>query len=71
MYFPVLSSSFKEDEYKQVLIKKLKNVQEDVNNLVHWHKQCVDECNCNTSENKEEYNSDYLELQRIVNKLLD
>lgn len=72
MYFPTLSSMFKKNEYKRKVIKQLEYLKDDVDNLVNWNKHYVDECNSIVIESgdKDEYNKDYLELQRLVNKIL-
>jgi hypothetical protein len=72
-YFPTISSSFKEVEYKRKvndkLNDKLNDLKNDVDNLVHWNKRYVDESNTGSFIDGIEYNQDYLELQRIITKL--
>ena len=71
-YFPRLTSSFQEDEAKKEVVNKLKNIKEDVDNLVFWHRKYIDECNFESLlfGKQEEYDKDYLELQRLINKFI-
>lgn len=71
MYFQGISSSFKKNEYRRKVLNQLETLKDDVNKLVHWDKTYVDECNRWVDKDKDEYNEDYLELQRLINKLLD
>lgn len=70
MYFQGISSSFKKNEYRRKVIDKLETLKEDVDILVHWDKTYVDECNRWVDKDKDKYNKDYLELQRLINKLI-
>jgi hypothetical protein len=72
MYFPTMSSYFKEDEYRNKVKNQLKYLQENVESLIFWNKKYTDECNTNNifDSNKCKYNQDYLELQRLINKFL-
>jgi len=70
-YYPIITASFKATECKNDLKENLEIIKGDVDNLVHWNKQYVDECNCQSTETKELYNSDYLELQRLIKKILE
>ena len=72
MYFPTLSSMFKIEEYERKVINKLELLQDDIDMLIKWNNCYVDECNNFVIENEKEkeYNKDYLELQRLVNKIL-
>ncbi|GAA0107333.1 MAG: hypothetical protein E6344_19610 [Clostridium sp.] len=69
MYFKGLSSSFKKNEYKRKVINELEILKNDVDCLIHWDKVYVDECNRYVLNDKDDYNKDYLELQRLINKL--
>lgn len=69
MYFPRVSSKFAEDEYRFILREHLKDIKSTIDGLVSWNKDYIDECNCISIE-KEEYNKDYLEFQRIANKII-
>jgi hypothetical protein len=70
MYFPRMSSKFKEDEYKFILKEQLKDIKNTIDGVVSWNKDYIDECNVGCVTDNEEYNKDYLELQRIVNKII-
>lgn len=72
MYFPMLSSMFKKNEYRRKVISKLELIIDDVNSLFEWDKEYIDDCNRTVVDggDKDEYNKDYLELQRIINKIL-
>lgn len=69
-YFPTLSSHFKRNECRMKVINELEKIKSDIDALVEWDKRFTDECNRNVIGDKDEYNKDYLELQRIVNKLI-
>lgn len=70
-YYPKLSSSFNEDKYLKLVKSKLNNMKSDVDMLVTWNKKYIDECNMTRIEDKKyQYNQDYLELQRLINKIL-
>lgn len=69
-YFPTISSHFKRNEYRRKVINQLEQIKDDVDSLVKWDKDFTDECNRNVIYEKDEYNKDYLELQRIINKII-
>lgn len=69
-YFPTVSSHFKRNKYRMKVRNELAGIKDDIDSLVAWDKQCADECNENVIGDKDEYNKDYLELQRIVNKII-
>ena len=70
MYFQVLSSGFNRDEELNRVRELLKIIKPNIDSLVKWEKQHVDELNVGEIINKEEYNKDYLELQRIINDII-
>jgi hypothetical protein len=69
-YFPTISSHFKRNEYRTKVINRLEQIKDDVDSLVRWDKDFTDECNRSVIYDKDEYNKDYLELQRIINKII-
>jgi hypothetical protein len=69
MYFPRVSSKFKEDEYRFMLKEQLKDIKSTIDGLVSWNKDYIDECNYDSMD-KLEYNKDYLEFQRLANKII-
>lgn len=70
MYFPMINSDFKQHEKLKLVKNQLEDIKEEVNSLVYWNKKYTDECNTIKVFDKEEYNQDYLELQRLINKIL-
>jgi enolase len=69
MYFPIASSKFKEDEYRFILKEQLKDIKVTIDSLVSWNKTFIDECNYSNID-KLEYDKDYLEFQRLTNKII-
>lgn len=71
-YFPILSSGFNKNEYRKRVVEKLKEIKPDIDSLVAWDKKLKDEDNLYTlsKEDKEKYNEDYIELQKLINKIL-
>ena len=80
MYFPTISSHFKKDEYRTDANNKLEKLKQlelfqllkdDIDRLVFWDKEHVDECNRMVikSGEKDAYNQKYLELKELINKL--
>lgn len=70
-YFPRLSSGYKRDEYLGKVLRQLKEIKPNIDSLVEWDKTNVDEYNFNNIDKNFGYDKNYLELQRIVNKLLE
>lgn len=71
-YFSMISSSIEVKKREDEVKEKLNELKADVDVLVHWDKTYIDESNLmTTSETKSNYNEDYLELQRIINKILN
>jgi hypothetical protein len=70
MYFPTLSSMFKKNEYRRKVINQLEGLKDDIDALVKWDEHFKYEWIVIHDEESEDYNKDYLELQRIVNKIL-
>lgn len=70
-YFSTISSGFKRNEYRMKVRNELDKIKSDIDALVEWDKLFTDEHNQDVIGEKEEYNKDYLELQKIVEKIIN
>ena len=70
IYCPGISSGFEKEKSEKIVKEELKLLKNEVDRLVHWDKKQVSEYNSISLFKKSECNSDYIELQRIVNKIL-
>ena len=66
MYFPCLSSKFKEDELKYKFTKIIKdsNMQEILDELIEWNKKYCYEAD-------DEIDNNYLELRQTIQNFLN
>lgn len=79
-YFPIISSSIEEDKCLCEVKNKLEELQqseilqilkEKIDDLVYWNKKFVNESNHMEIQDTCEYGEDYLELQRLINKIMN